>query len=369
MRSAAASGRPGTAAGEPGAPDGAGGWRAIGVAALKFGVFDHMDRAQADLSEQYADRLALIRVYDQAGLYGYHLAEHHGTPLGLAPSPGVFLAAAAQHSERLRLGTLVYTLAQYHPLRLAEEICMLDRLSRGRFDFGMGRGISPIELGFFGLSGAEAGERFSECREIVLRALTNERLTFHGAHYRFDDVPIVMRPLQQPHPPLWYGVSKPESCVWTAAHDVNIVMSGPPQSVATITERYRAEWGALGKAPEELPLLGASRHVVIADTEREALALAEPAYAQWRQSWLLLWEQRGLTPPLISYPPSAAEAISGGYMFAGTPSVVREAMVGMVPSTGVNYLLCRVAFGGIPVEASRRTVELLAGEVMPAFGG
>jgi alkanesulfonate monooxygenase SsuD/methylene tetrahydromethanopterin reductase-like flavin-dependent oxidoreductase (luciferase family) len=335
---------------------------------LKFGVFDHMDRAQPDLSEQYADRLKLIRAYDRGGLYGYHLAEHHGTPLGLAPSPSVFLAAAAQHSERLRLGTLVYTLPEYHPLRLAEEICMLDRLSRGRFDFGIGRGISPIELGFYGLGGDEAGERFVECREIVLRALTCERLTFHGTYYRFDDVPMVMRPLQTPHPPLWYGVSKPSSCEWTAANDVNIVTSGGPQSVRTITDAYRSEWAKLGKPSARLPLLGASRHVVIADTQREALDIAGPAYAEWRHSLMLLWEERGVRAPSISYPPSAAEAISAGFMFAGTVPAVREAIGGLASAAGISYLLCRFAFGAMPVEASLRTVELFADEVMPALG-
>jgi alkanesulfonate monooxygenase SsuD/methylene tetrahydromethanopterin reductase-like flavin-dependent oxidoreductase (luciferase family) len=173
---------------------------------VKFGVFDHMDRAQPDLAGQYADRLALIGAYDAGGFHAYHLAEHHGTPLGLAPSPGLFLAAAARHSERLRLGALVYTLPQYHPLRLAEEICMLDHLSGGRLELGIGRGISPIELGFYGLSGEEARERFAEAHAVLIAALTSERLSFTGAHYRFDDVPMVMRPLQRPHPPLWYGI-------------------------------------------------------------------------------------------------------------------------------------------------------------------
>jgi alkanesulfonate monooxygenase SsuD/methylene tetrahydromethanopterin reductase-like flavin-dependent oxidoreductase (luciferase family) len=336
---------------------------------LKFGVFDHMDRAQPDLSAQYADRLELIRAYDRAGLYGYHMAEHHSTPLGLAPSPGVFLAAAAQHSERLRLGTLVYTLPQYHPLRLAEEICMLDQLSRGRFDFGVGRGISPIELGFYGLTADEAAERFIECREIVLRALTSERFTYHGAHYDFDDVPMVMRPHQTPHPPLWYGVSKPSSCEWTAANDVNIVMSAGPESVRAITDVYRSEWAKLRKPSELLPLLGVSRHVVIADTERAALDLAHRSYAQWRESLLLLWEQRGMTAPLISYPPTAAEAISEGMMFAGTPSTVRDAIRAQVPSAGITYMLCRFAFGGMSLEASLKSVELFVDGVMPAFGG
>jgi len=334
---------------------------------MKFGVFDHMDRARSDLAQQYADRLGLIEAYDRGGLYGYHMAEHHGTPLGLAPSPGVFLAAAAQHSQRLRLGTLVYTLPQYNPLRLVEEICMLDQLSRGRFDFGIGRGVSPIELAFYGLSEAEAGERFVECREIILRALTSERLTFHGAHYDFDEVPMVLRPVQLPHPPLWYGVSKPSTCEWAAANDVNAVMNGTPAQVRTIVEAYHTEWAKLGKPARAMPLLGASRHVVIADTEGEALEIARLAYPQWRESLLLLWEERGIQAPFIGYPPSAAEAISAGYLFAGTPASVRNAAREMIDTTGITYLLCRFAFGQMPVAAALRSVELFAGEVMPAF--
>src|SRR5579862_6678863 len=176
---------------------------------MKFGIFDHMDRSHPDLGQQYRDRIELIRAYDAAGFYGYHLAEHHGTPLGLAPSPGVFLAAAAQHSERLRLGPLVYTLPQYHPLRLAEEICMLDHISGGRLELGIGRGISPIELGFYGIDAEGARERFAEAHAVIIKALTSERLSYEGAFHRFEDVPMVLRPLQQPHPPLWYGISKP----------------------------------------------------------------------------------------------------------------------------------------------------------------
>ena len=334
---------------------------------MHFGVFDHMDRAGDDLSQQYAERLELIRAYDRCGLRGYHMAEHHGTPLGLAPSPSVFLAAAAQHSRTLRLGALVFTLPQYHPLRLAEEICMLDHLTGGRLEFGIGRGISPIELGFWGLGSDEAAERFVEVRDIVRAALTCERLTFHGAHYDFDDVPIVMRPLQAPHPPLWYGVSKPSSCAWAAANDTNAVMNGTEEQVSAIVAAYRAEWAKLGKPLEALPLLGVSRHVVIAERERDALEIAAAAYPQWRENLFLLWKQRGVEVPHVGYPPSADEAIRQGYLLAGTASAVRDAILELVAATQINYLLCRFAFGQMPLEASLRSVELLAREVMPAF--
>jgi alkanesulfonate monooxygenase SsuD/methylene tetrahydromethanopterin reductase-like flavin-dependent oxidoreductase (luciferase family) len=334
---------------------------------MKFGVFDHMDRAQDDLGGQYADRLTLIEAYDRGGLYCYHMAEHHGTPLGLAPSPNLFLAAAAERSQRLRLGTLVNTMAMYHPLRLAEEVCMLDHLTGGRFEFGLGRGISPIELGFYGMTVEEANERFAECREIVLSALVDDRLTFHGTHYHFEDVPIVMHPRQSPRPPLWYGISRATSCEWTAANDVNAVMNGGPHEVATLTAAYRAEWARIGKAAEALPLLGASRHIVIADSDSEALEIAEAAYAQWRASLLLLWVQRGVTPPHIAYPPTAAEASDEGYLFAGSPATVERRIAAEIESAQINYMLCRFAFGQMPLEATLRTVELFAEHVQPAL--
>src|SRR6476661_4148236 len=116
---------------------------------MRFGVFDHLDDSGLPLTRRFEERLRLIEAYDRAGFYGYHLAEHHNTPLGYAPSPGLFLAAVAQRTERLKFGPMVYLLPLYHPLRLIDEICMLDQMSNGRFLYGVGRGISPIEVGFY----------------------------------------------------------------------------------------------------------------------------------------------------------------------------------------------------------------------------
>src|SRR5579863_8603296 len=123
---------------------------------IEFGVFDHLDRTGLSLADYYEDRLKLAEVYDRSGFYGYHLAEHHATPLGMAPSPNVFLSALAQRTRRLRFGPLIYALPLHHPLRLLEEICMLDQLSGGRLDVGFGRGASPIETEIYGVDPAAA---------------------------------------------------------------------------------------------------------------------------------------------------------------------------------------------------------------------
>ncbi|TMJ59096.1 MAG: LLM class flavin-dependent oxidoreductase, partial [Alphaproteobacteria bacterium] len=112
--------------------------------AMRFGIFDHLDDSGRPLGAHFEERLKLIEAYDRAGFYGYHLAEHHNTPLGYAPSPGLFLSAVAQRTKELRFGPMVYLLPLYHPLRLIDEICMLDQMSGGRFLYGVGRGISPI---------------------------------------------------------------------------------------------------------------------------------------------------------------------------------------------------------------------------------
>ena len=110
---------------------------------LEFGVFDHLDRNSLPLRDYYEQRLKVIEAFDRAGFYAYHVAEHHFTPLGMAPSPSVFLSAIAQRTQRLRFGTFVYALPLHHPLRVLEEICMLDHLSSGRLEIGFGRGSVP----------------------------------------------------------------------------------------------------------------------------------------------------------------------------------------------------------------------------------
>src|ERR1700738_1817780 len=100
---------------------------------MKFGVFDHLDRNDLPLQAFYAERLKIVEAYDRRGFHAYHTAEHHATPLGLAASPSVFLAAVAQRTRQLRFGPLVYLLPLYHPLRLIDEICLLDQMSGGGF--------------------------------------------------------------------------------------------------------------------------------------------------------------------------------------------------------------------------------------------
>src|ERR1043165_5050594 len=167
---------------------------------MEFGIFDHLDRSPSSLADYYEERLAIVELFDRAGFHAYHLAEHHGTPLGMAPSPSVFLAAVAQRTKRLRFGPMIYALPLYHPPRVIEEICMLDQMSGGRLDVGFGRGASPIELDLFGANPEDNRAIYDEALAIVIQGLSGGTLSFAGKYFRLDKVPMEIAPLQKPHP-------------------------------------------------------------------------------------------------------------------------------------------------------------------------
>jgi alkanesulfonate monooxygenase SsuD/methylene tetrahydromethanopterin reductase-like flavin-dependent oxidoreductase (luciferase family) len=250
---------------------------------MKFGVFDHVDDSGLPLADHLAARLRMAEAYDRFGFHCYHVAEHHGTPLGMSPSPGMLFAAMSQRTKRLRFGPLVYLLPLYHPLRLIEEVAMLDGLSNGRFQLGVGRGVSPIELGFYGLDMAEQRGRYDETLEILLKGLSSDRLSHSGEFYTFDDVPMALRPVQRPHPPLWYGAGSPDSIRWCAQNGVNMVTLALGDRVRQATDLYRETWAG---DDADRPLMGVSRHIVVADTDEAALALAPlPAGAVTWRAW------------------------------------------------------------------------------------
>ncbi len=337
---------------------------------MKFGVFDHMDDAGVPLGQLYADRLKLVEAYDRGGIYGYHLAEHHSTPLGCAASPGLFLAAMAQRTKTLRFGPLVYLLPFYHPLRLIEEICMLDQLSGGRLELGVGRGVSPFESKAYGLDFAKTGEIYHEAFQLILKGLVAQELTFEGKYYQFRNVPMILRPVQRPHPPLWYGTTIPENADWPAANDVNIVTIALRPAVRIIAERYRTVRASLGKNPEESPLVGVTRHVVVADTDDAAVKIARRAYPRWRDSFRWLFARHGAEPRIAAlYPPTFDELMAIDNGVAGSPRTVRDFIAAEVEATGSNYVLSWFAFGDMTLAESLRSFELFSREVMPAFAG
>jgi alkanesulfonate monooxygenase SsuD/methylene tetrahydromethanopterin reductase-like flavin-dependent oxidoreductase (luciferase family) len=332
---------------------------------MRFGIFDHIDAADVPLAQQFDERLRLAEAYDRLGFYAYQVAEHHGTPLGLSPSPSVFMAAVAQRTRTLRLGPLVYSLPLYHPVRLIEEICMLDHLSGGRFELGVGRGVSPIEVGFYGVNPADGSRQFPEALRAIKQGLTSAELTFAGEFYRFDRVPMVLRPLQEPHPPLWYGIVAPETTHWAALEDAHMVTLVPTEPARALIERYESEWAALGKARAALPMRGVMRLIVLAETEAAAQKTAERAYRHWLGHMRFLWDEHGMDFPL-PLPPEIGPMHDAGAAFVGTAAGFERFVREQVQGIGSDYLACDVAFGDMGFTEALRTTELIGG-VIPKF--
>jgi alkanesulfonate monooxygenase SsuD/methylene tetrahydromethanopterin reductase-like flavin-dependent oxidoreductase (luciferase family) len=190
--------------------------------------------------------------------------------------------AAAQRTERLRIGTAVSLAALYHPLRLAEELALVDILSGGRLNWGAGRGFEPTEFRAFGVPLEETGPRFREAVDVVLQAWTSERLTFHGKFWDFDDVEVLPKPLQRPHPPTWVAATSSEARSWAASAGHRILMD-PHSSFAEIGakfDQYVADMEAGGFATPVAAETPMARLIAVAATDDEAEEVAR-AGAAW----------------------------------------------------------------------------------------
>ena len=239
---------------------------------------------------------------------------------------------------------------------------MLDHLSGGRLELGVGRGISPYELAYWNVPFLEAAAMCEEALEIVLCGLRGGRLSYEGRHYRFADVPMELTPVQRPHPPLWQGVVSPASAAAAARRSVNVVSNAPCATVKTLVEAYREAWKDDGRGTQ--PLVGMQRHVVVADRDAEAMDGARDAYRRWYESLTQLWRQFGTVP--VSFADSLEGAIQRDAAIVGSPATVRAEVQRQLAATGANYFVGRFLFGTLPLERALRSIELFSREVMPS---
>jgi hypothetical protein len=228
-------------------------------------------------------------------------------------------------------------------------------------------GAVPHELRHHGVDPSLAVPMYREALQVLLQALTQPSVDFQGQYYTYKDVPMVLAPVQRPHPPLWYGVSAADAAVWPAQNAVNIVCNGPVGRVAEIAARYRAEWASQGKPASALPCIGLSRAVVIGETDEEALEQARVGWKRYSESFYVLWKRHGSMPQYARTPEDFAEMIEAGTGFAGTVSTVRDALVKQARETSVNYVVSRFAFGDMSQAQALRSATLFATEIMPAL--
>lgn len=341
---------------------------------MRFGIFDHIDHNGQDLATLFDGRLDYVTAAEAAGFYCYHVSEHHGTPLNLAPVPGVWLGAVARATSRIRLGPLVYLLPLYSPLRLIEEIGMLDHLSRGRFDLGVGRGVSPFELNFHNVDPETSRAVFMEALEVIIAGLTSERLTFKGERFGYENVPMVVEPNQKPHPPVWYASSSPDGSAWGGSKGYHYVTLGAMEPAKTCIDAFKdayAKRGAPAVPGDDFPggaAVGVLRHIVIADSTDEAHRIALPAYEHWYSNLTKLEREFSAGPRVArSMFADMDEAIAKGSVIVGSVAEVRETLERQVDELGVNYLVLQFLFGTLPLDRALNSLNAFAAEIMPAL--
>ncbi len=336
---------------------------------MEFGIFDHLDASGRPLHDYYQDRLRVIEQFEAAGFRGYHVAEHHSTPLGMAPSPSVFLAAVAARTTKLRFGPLVYALPLYHPYRLVQEICMLDQISGGRLEIGFGRGASPLEAAYFGNDHTEAETTYRRYLALVMQGLAEGKIDGSGSFGKKDDVPLHVFPFQKPHPPLWYGVHSTDSAERAARSGSNIVSLDTAEETKTFADRFREVWQEEHGSLDGLPLVGLGIFVVVADTDDEALTIARRAYPVWHTSFNWLFEYHSTRPPRHQRPPEFDQMAEQGRAVAGSPKTVAAFLADRLKTADATYMVGQHVFGDMTPAETERSVALFGSEVIPALRG
>jgi alkanesulfonate monooxygenase SsuD/methylene tetrahydromethanopterin reductase-like flavin-dependent oxidoreductase (luciferase family) len=325
------------------------------IAVLQF--FSWPERRVA-LAEVYSRALDRIEIMDRAGFDAVWLAEHHFSSFSVCPSVHMMGVLAAARTTRLRIGTGVSLAPFYHPLRLAEEVALLDVLSGGRVNWGAGRGFARVEFENFGVPPDESTSRFREAVEIVLRAWTDEKLSFAGKHFRFDGVEVLPKPLQQPHPPVWMAATSESALDWAAGRGFSILMD-PHASAGEIgrKRRYyaeRLEASGFSMEGRELPV---ARLVALADTTAKAAEIARRG-AQWIVDSYFGATHRpvGVADPALPGTDPVQRYLDE-VILHGTPNSVLDQILGLREEIGLDYLLC--------APLSHQTFMLLTEQILP----
>jgi alkanesulfonate monooxygenase SsuD/methylene tetrahydromethanopterin reductase-like flavin-dependent oxidoreductase (luciferase family) len=342
---------------------------------LEVGIFDWIDASGGDPADTYERHLRVAEFADQAGFDRYHLAEHHGTPLGMAGSPNVFLAAVASRTRRIRLGPLVTLPPVYHPLRQLEDTAMLDQLSRGRYDLGVGRGAVSFELTYFGVEAAETRELLDESLAILIQGFTIGRVDHEGKHYAIKDYRVQVPARQRPYPPLWYATRNAETMPWLGQQNVNVVSWALGADPSPGLQAYRAAQAAHRDDPSRLnahvvqPRVGLMGHVYVADTDDQARREAGEALKVWGESFNHLWVHYQGQP---RFPVDLDAMMERNMAIVGSPAAARVQAQRWLDTTGANLIDGAFAFGNLTTNQILHSLDLFNRDVRPwlkVFGG
>jgi alkanesulfonate monooxygenase SsuD/methylene tetrahydromethanopterin reductase-like flavin-dependent oxidoreductase (luciferase family) len=324
------------------------------VGLLQF--FGWRDRS-IPLEDVYTRALDRMEVMDQTGYDAVWLAEHHFSSYSVCPSVHLMAMHIASRTRNLRIGTAVTLAAFYHPLRIAEEVALLDVLTDGRINWGAGRGFDPTEMSVFGVPPDESTARFREAVEIVLAAWSNERLTFEGEFHSYKDIEVLPKPRQRPHPPAWVAASSLGAVEWAAGRGLSILMD-PHSAHSEIAKKLSLYRAGLEKAghdlgPRDIPT---ARLVAVAETDAQAAAIAERG-AKWTAGYIP--KQALASFRSDDQIPDHVDHYMDDVIIHGSPERVIDILRRLEEEIPLNYLLLS--------PLSDKSFELFTERVLPHF--
>ena len=312
----------------------------------------------------YRDALEEVARGEELGFDSVWMEEHHSVVNHYWPSPLPVLAGFASRTSKVILGTDILVAPFYHPVRLAEDVAMLDVISNGRFVLGVAIGYKPDEFALYGAELEKRGARFEEQLAVMKGLWTQESLAFKGTYYTVEGK-LEPKPVTKPHPPVWIGGWGDITLRRAATLGDNWV-PGPTADLGRLLtgkKQFLANREAAGRSapPAEWPL---TRDVVIADTDKQARELAERhIMISYRKEYAGGWRHPFIDASIAT----DLDALMKNRFLIGGPDQVIKALTPFVKEYGMTHLICRLFFPGMPHAHIMRELDLLAREVMPAL--
>lgn len=329
---------------------------------MKFGIFSVVDHYPHELPRTsaafYAELLDQVAAADALGFDSFWIAEHHFHEYGAIPRPPVWMAAAAQRTTRIRLGAAVVVLPFDHPLRSAEDYAMVDVLSNGRLNLGVGSGYLKHEYEGFGVSVEDKRERFDEGLEVLVKAWSGERFSFRGKYYTVDDVQLNVVPVQKPRPPIWIAVLRNDAAAQVGRRGFPVMMipyatTDRLSELADTVRAFRDAFIGAGGDPA-YATVPFGMHTYCAESFDEARAHAKEAMDRYVRTRLYAKQRTFET------------LVEKDLIAFGSPDDITR-VAERYAEAGLTHFLAISNFGGLPHDRVLRSMELIAKHVMPRF--
>jgi alkanesulfonate monooxygenase SsuD/methylene tetrahydromethanopterin reductase-like flavin-dependent oxidoreductase (luciferase family) len=309
----------------------------------------------------YQEGLAQMEAAEALGFHTLWLTEHHFSAYGGSPDPMIMATAAANRLKTARLGLGVSVLPFHHPLQLAEQAAMVDVLSGGRLEFGVGRGSQRYEYARLGIAIDDKGSRFEEGIEIIRRAWTQEAFSYDGTYYRFPETTVYPRPLQQPHPPIWIASTTPPTLQYAVQHR-HPVMGSALLTLPGAKEYYALYQTLLAEAGQNpaSAVFALSRRTYVSPDTNQVRQAAERCVA-FHTTWA---KQMGIAKSSPHGELTFDDLFDSSYLF-GTPEECL-AILTELRAMGIQEVICNMNFAGVLDHRQvLRSMELFASQVMP----